>query len=166
MLSSSNKQKLREVRNIVCKILTSPSEGVNMIDLVDIYNLLSTVISDESTEPADGQRETVEIPVSVFKLIPYILEESTLDNSSIANLINCMNLRAEELMSRGDVMSDLTLKSGIKAIKDLKSRLDAVRSLAQTCVTEANLSDDTTEYIFTGMMSDLNVAKKLQSKLG
>ena len=108
----------------------------------------------------------MEIPTSVFKLIPYILEESTLDNSSIANLINCMNLRADEMMSRGDVMSDLTLKSGIKAIKDLKSRLDAVRSLAQTCVTEADLSDDTTEYIFTGMMSDLNVAKKLQSKLG
>ena len=132
-------------------------------NLLDKLSMMYTLLCDLYNS---GSNETVEIPTSVFKMIPYILEESTLDNSSIANLINCMNLRADELMSRGDVMSDLTLKSGIKAIKDLKSRLDAVRSLAQTCVTEADLSDDTTEYIFTGMMSDLNAAKKLQSKLG
>lgn len=156
-----SKKGKAHVRNMLDKLSVSlvTDQPVDKSFVEDMYTLLCDLYNS-------GSDETVEIPTSVFKLIPYILEESTLDNSSIANLINCMNLRAEELMSRGDVMSDLTLKSGIKAIKDLKSRLDAVRSLAQTCVTEANLSDDTTEYIFTGMMSDLNVAKKLQSKLG
>ena len=156
-----SKKGKAHVRNMLDKLSVSlvTDQPVDRSFVEDMYTLLCDLYNS-------GSDETVEIPTSVFKLIPYILEESTLDNSSIANLINCMNLRAEELMSRGDVMSDLTLKSGIKAIKDLKSRLDAVRSLAQTCVTEANLSDDTTEYIFTGMMSDLNVAKKLQSKLG
>lgn len=156
-----SKKGKAHVRNMLDKLSMSliTDQPVDKSVVEDMYTLLCDLYNS-------GSDETVEIPTSVFKLIPYILEESTLDNSSIANLINCMNLRAEELMSRGDVMSDLTLKSGIKAIKDLKSRLDAVRSLAQTCVTEANLSDDTTEYIFTGMMSDLNVAKKLQSKLG
>lgn len=156
-----SKKGKAHVRNMLDKLSVSliTDHPVDKSVVEDMYTLLCDLYNS-------GSDETVEIPTSVFKLIPYILEESTLDNSSIANLINCMNLRAEELMSRGDVMSDLTLKSGIKAIKDLKSRLDAVRSLAQTCVTEANLSDDTTEYIFTGMMSDLNVAKKLQSKLG
>jgi len=156
-----SKKGKAHVRNMLDKLSVSlvTDQPVDKSFVEDMYTLLCDLYNS-------GSDETVEIPTSVFKLIPYILEESTLDNSSIANLINCMNLRAEELMSRGDVMSDLTLKSGIKAIKDLKSRLDAVRSLAQTCVTEADLSDDTTEYIFTGMMSDLNVAKKLQSKLG
>lgn len=156
-----SKKGKAHVRNMLDKLSMSliTDQPVDKSVVEDMYTLLCDLYNS-------GSDETVEIPTSVFKLIPYILEESTLDNSSIANLINCMNLRAEELMSRGDVMSDLTLKSGIKAIKDLKSRLDAVRSLAQTCVTEADLSDDTTEYIFTGMMSDLNVAKKLQSKLG
>lgn len=156
-----SKKSKAHVRNMLDKLSVSliTDQPVDKSFVEDMYTLLCDLYNS-------GSDETVEIPTSVFKLIPYILEESTLDNSSIANLINCMNLRAEELMSRGDVMSDLTLKSGIKAIKDLKSRLDAVRSLAQTCVTEADLSDDTTEYIFTGMMSDLNVAKKLQSKLG
>lgn len=156
-----SKKGKAHVRNMLDKLSVSlvTDQPVDRSFVEDMYTLLCDLYNS-------GSDETVEIPTSVFKLIPYILEESTLDNSSITNLINCMNLRAEELMSRGDVMSDLTLKSGIKAIKDLKSRLDAVRSLAQTCVTEANLSDDTTEYIFTGMMSDLNVAKKLQSKLG
>lgn len=156
-----SKEGKAHVRNMLDKLSVSlvTDQPVDKSFVEDMYTLLCDLYNS-------GSDETVEIPTSVFKLIPYILEESTLDNSSIANLINCMNLRAEELMSRGDVMSDLTLKSGIKAIKDLKSRLDAVRSLAQTCVTEADLSDDTTEYIFTGMMSDLNVAKKLQSKLG
>ena len=156
-----SKKGKAHVRNMLDKLSVSlvTDQPVDKSFVEDMYTLLCDLYNS-------GSDETVEIPTSVFKLIPYILEESTLDNSSIANLINCMNLRAEEMMSRGDVMSDLTLKSGIKAIKDLKSRLDAVRSLAQTCVTEANLSDDTTEYIFTGMMSDLNVAKKLQSKLG
>ena len=156
-----SKKGKAHVQNMLDKLSMSliTDQPVDKSFVEDMYTLLCDLYNS-------GSDETVEIPTSVFKLIPYILEESTLDNSSIANLINCMNLRAEELMSRGDVMSDLTLKSGIKAIKDLKSRLDAVRSLAQTCVTEANLSDDTTEYIFTGMMSDLNVAKKLQSKLG
>lgn len=156
-----SKKGKAHVRNMLDKLSISliTDQPVDKSVVEDMYTLLRDLYNS-------GSGETVEIPTSVFKLIPYILEESTLDNSSIANLINCMNLRAEELMSRGDVMSDLTMKSGIKAIKDLKSRLDAVRSLAQTCVTEADLSDDTTEYIFTGMMSDLNVAKKLQSKLG
>lgn len=156
-----SKKGKAHVRNMLDKLSVSlvTDQPVDKSFVEDMYTLLCDLYNS-------GSDETVEIPTSVFKLIPYILEESTLDNSSIANLINCMNLRAEELMSRGDVMSDLTLKSGIKAIKDLKSRLDAVRSLAQTCVTEADLSDDTTEYIFTGVMSDLNVAKKLQSKLG
>ena len=156
-----SKKGKAHVRNMLDKLSVSlvTDQPVDKSFVEDMYTLLCDLYNS-------GSDETVEISTSVFKLIPYILEESTLDNSSIANLINCMNLRAEELMSRGDVMSDLTLKSGIKAIKDLKSRLDAVRSLAQTCVTEADLSDDTTEYIFTGMMSDLNVAKKLQSKLG
>lgn len=156
-----SKKGKAHVRNMLDKLSVSlvTDQPVDKSFVEDMYTLLCDLYNS-------GSDETVEIPTSVFKLIPYILEESTLDNSSIANLINCMNLRAEELMSRGDVMSDLTLKSGIKAIKDLKSRLDAVRSLAQTCVTEADLSDDTTEYIFTGMMSDLNVAKKLQSELG
>lgn len=156
-----SKKGKAHVRNMLDKLSVSlvTDQPVDKSFVEDMYTLLCDLYNS-------GSDETVEIPTSVFKLIPYILEESTLDNSSIANLINCMNLRAEELMSRGDVMSDLTLKSGIKAIKDLKSRLDAVRSLAQTCVTEADLPDDTTEYIFTGMMSDLNVAKKLQSKLG
>lgn len=156
-----SKKGKAHVRNMLDKLSVSlvTDQPVDKSFVEDMYTLLCDLYNS-------GSDETVEIPTSVFKLIPYILEESTLDNSSIANLINCMNLRAEELMSRGDVMSDLTLKSGIKAIKDLKSRLDAVRSLAQTCVTEADLSDDTTEYIFTGMMSDLNAAKKLQSKLG
>lgn len=156
-----SKKGKAHVRNMLDKLSMSliTDQPVDKSVVEDMYTLLCDLYNS-------GSDETVEIPTSVFKLIPYILEESTLDNSSIANLINCMNLRAEELMSRGDVMSDLTLKSGIKAIKDLKSRLDAVRSLAQTCVTEADLPDDTTEYIFTGMMSDLNVAKKLQSKLG
>lgn len=156
-----SKKGKAHVRNMLDKLSMSliTDQPVDKSVVEDMYTLLCDLYNS-------GSDETVEIPTSVFKLIPYILEESTLDNSSIANLINCMNLRADEMMSRGDVMSDLTLKSGIKAIKDLKSRLDAVRSLAQTCVTEANLSDDTTEYIFTGMMSDLNVAKKLQSKLG
>lgn len=156
-----SKKGKAHVRNMLDKLSVSlvTDQPVDKSFVEDMYTLLCDLYNS-------GSDETVEIPTSVFKLIPYILEESTLDNSSIANLINCMNLRADEMMSRGDVMSDLTLKSGIKAIKDLKSRLDAVRSLAQTCVTEANLSDDTTEYIFTGMMSDLNVAKKLQSKLG
>ena len=156
-----SKKGKAHVRNMLDKLSVSlvTDQPVDKSFVEDMYTLLCDLYNS-------GSDETVEIPTSVFKLIPYILEESTLDNSSIANLINCMNLRAEELMSRGDVMSDLTLKSGIKAIKDLKSRLDAVRSLAQTCVTEADLSDDTTEYIFTGMMSDLSAAKKLQSKLG
>lgn len=156
-----SKKGKAHVRNMLDKLSMSliTDQPVDKSVVEDMYTLLCDLYNN-------GSNETVEIPTSVFKLIPYILEESTLDNSSIANLINCMNLRAEELMSRGDVMSDLTLKSGIKAIKDLKSRLDAVRSLAQTCVTEADLSDDTTEYIFTGMMSDLNAAKQLQSKLG
>lgn len=156
-----SKKGKAHVRNMLDKLSVSlvTDQPVDKSFVEDMYTLLCDLYNS-------GSDETVEIPTSVFKLIPYILEESTLDNSSIANLVNCMNLRAEELMSRGDVMSDLTLKSGIKAIKDLKSRLDAVRSLAQTCVTEADLSDDTTEYIFTGMMSDLNAAKKLQSKLG
>lgn len=156
-----SKKGKAHVRNLLDKLSMSliTDQPVDKSVVEDMYTLLCDLYNS-------GSNETVEIPTSVFKMIPYILEESTLDNSSIANLINCMNLRADELMSRGDVMSDLTLKSGIKAIKDLKSRLDAVRSLAQTCVTEADLSDDTTEYIFTGMMSDLNAAKKLQSKLG
>ena len=156
-----SKKGKAHVRNLLDKLSMSliTDQPVDKSVVEDMYTLLCDLYNS-------GSNETVEIPTSVFKMIPYILEESTLDNSSIANLINCMNLRAEELMSRGDVMSDLTLKSGIKAIKDLKSRLDAVRSLAQTCVTEADLSDDTTAYIFTGMMSDLNAAKKLQSKLG
>lgn len=156
-----SKRGKAHVQNMLDKLSMSliTDQPVDKSVVENMYTLLCDLYNS-------GSDETVEIPTSVFKLIPYILEESTLDNSSIANLINCMNLRADEMMSRGDVMSDLTLKSGIKAIKDLKSRLDAVRSLAQTCVTEANLSDDTTEYIFTGMMSDLNVAKKLQSKLG
>lgn len=156
-----SKKGKAHVRNMLDKLSVSlvTDQPVDKSFVEDMYTLLCDLYNS-------GSDETVEIPTSVFKLIPYILEESTLDNSSIANLINCMNLRAEELMSREDVMSDLTLKSGIKAIKNLKSRLDAVRSLAQTCVTEADLSDDTTEYIFTGMMSDLNAAKKLQSKLG
>lgn len=156
-----SKKGKAHVRNLLDKLSMSliTDQPIDKSVVEDMYTLLCDLYNS-------GSNETVEIPTSVFKMIPYILEESTLDNSSIANLINCMNLRADELMSRGDVMSDLTLKSGIKAIKDLKSRLDAVRSLAQTCVTEADLSDDTTEYIFTGMMSDLNAAKKLQSKLG
>ena len=156
-----SKKGKAHVRNLLDKLSMSliTDQPIDKSVVEDMYTLLCDLYNS-------GSNETVEIPTSVFKMIPYILEESTLDNSSIANLINCMNLRADELMSRGDVMSDLTLKSGIKAIKDLKSRLDAVRSLSQTCVTEADLSDDTTEYIFTGMMSDLNAAKKLQSKLG
>lgn len=156
-----SKKGKAHVRNLLDKLSMSliTDQPIDKSVVEDMYTLLCDLYNS-------GSNETVEIPTSVFKMIPYILEESTLDNSSIANLVNCMNLRADELMSRGDVMSDLTLKSGIKAIKDLKSRLDAVRSLAQTCVTEADLSDDTTEYIFTGMMSDLNAAKKLQSKLG
>lgn len=124
-----------------------------------VYNVLCDIYNSSTDS-------TVEIPTAVFKLILYILEEATVDDSTISNVTDCLESRAGELLSRGDVMSDLTIKSGVKQIKGLKGRLDAIRSLAQTCITESDLSDDTTDYIFTDTISELELAQTLQSVIG